>query len=270
MHMSQTVRGRQLLAAGRYVTATGEWSLTLEAVGEGCEVRAIAARAGVPTARADERLTVSALFSAPRAGADRYGDWGAFEWQTRLGTLADGAGVVWRIAEDRHQVAYLGMAARGTETDLHLPLAAALWRGWARTPGLDPRALFWHSGEAGHLWIQSPFDLPRYKPLGAHPDPESVVCAITSVVRPERLVLDCGGVTPDYWHRLAGLFPGQLRPVEPFAEVMVAADVRDALTKHPDPSVFLPALGAARALMQGAPHPYRICESSPEHTAVGG
>jgi hypothetical protein len=268
--MNQTARDGQLAAAGRYVTAAGEWSVTLEAVGEGCRVRAISAQAGIPTAIADDRLTVAALFAAPRAGADRYGDWGAFEWQTRLGAAPAGACVVWRVAEDRHQVAYLGMAAKSAGADLHLPLAAALWRGWGRAPGLDPRALFWHSQAAGHLWIESPFEMPRYIALGAHPDPEAVVCAITSAVRPERLVLECGGVDHTYWHELAGMFPGQLRPVEPFADVMVAPEVREALTKHQDPTVFLPAIGAARVLMHGAPPAHRLCESSPEHTAAGG
>jgi hypothetical protein len=268
--MSRGPESRPNEAAGLYRTDAGEWGVTLRQVGEGYEVVALKARSGVPLACATERDALAAMFTAPRAGADRYPDWADFEWRTRLGFARPDFDRVWRIAEDRRRVAFLGLAVRGGGADWPLPVAAALWRGWCRTPGLDPRALFWNSSAGGHLWLVHPFELPRYVGLGPMPAPEAVVCALTSMTRPERLVLEAGGLPYDYWVELERLFPGELRSVEPFADLMVASDVRDRLSSHSDPTVYLPALGAALALLQGAPPVHRLCESSPEAGAVDG
>lgn len=267
--MSIGAEGRPREVAGTYRTGAHEWSLTIRQVGEGYEVVALKAVAGAPTVAADHDA-LAAMFCAPRAGADRYADWADFEWRTRLGAARPAFDWVWRVAEDRQRVAFLGMAVRGEAVERHVPLAAALWRGWCRTPGLDPRALFWASGQSGHLWLLHPFDLPRYVGLGPNPRPEAVVCALTSLIKPECLVLEVGGLDRDYRAELESLFPGELRKVEPFADLLVTPEVRDRLACHSDPSAFLPALGAARALMQGAPPVHRVCESSPEAGAVDG
>jgi hypothetical protein len=239
-------------------------------VGEGYEVVALKARSNVPLSHAADRDALAAMFTAPRAGADRYPDWADFEWRTRLGQARPDFERVWRIAEDRRRVAFLGMAVCCPGDDVPLPVAAALWRGWCRTPGLDPRALFWNSKAGGHLWLVHPFELTRYVGLGPTPEPEAVVCALATLTRPERLVLEAGGLPYDYWTELERLFPGELRSVEPFADLMVAPDVRERLSSHADPTAFLPALGAALALLQGVPPVYRLCESSPEAGAVDG
>lgn len=268
--MSKGAQRRPHEAAGVYRTDAGEWSVTVRRVGEGYEIISLDAAAGVPVASAADREALASMFCAPRVGADRYPDWADFEWRTRLGAVRPEFDLVWRIAEDRHRVAFLGMAVRAHDDDFMVPLAAALWRAWCRTPGLDPRALFWNSGRSGHLWVVHPFELPRYVGLGVEPRPEAVVCALTSLTRPERLVLEAGGIRRDYWLELESLFPGELRSVEPFADFVVAPEMRDRLSSHADPTAFLPALGAARALMQGAPPVHRVCESSPEAGAVDG
>jgi len=257
-------------AAGLYRTGSGEWGVTLRTRGEGYEVVALRAKSGAPIASAADAHALAALFSAPREGVDRYPDWAEFEWRTRLGSARPEFDHVWRIAEGRHRVVFLGMAIGERGAEWPLPLAAALWRGWSRTPGLDPRALFWNSGAGAHLWLLHPFDFPRHITLGPDPEPAALVFALSSLARLDRLVLEVGGLSREYRLELEQLLPGELRSAEPFADLLVSPEVRDRLASDTDPTAYLPALGAARALLQGAPPVQRICESSPEAGAVDG
>jgi hypothetical protein len=255
---------------GRYRTDAGEWAVTLRACGEGLEIAALAETGDAQEVITDDSSAISASFSAPRAAADRYPDWAAFEWQNRLENLRPFRASVWRIAENDDRVFYIGMAVHSAETRVCIPLAASLWRGWAARRPEHKRALFWHTGKYAHLWLARPFAAPHHIRIGPDPSPDDVVCAVAAVDNPADVILEVGGLSLDFWRELTRAFPGRTRQVEPFTEILMPPSVREQVLAAPDPTVYLPAIGAARAFAEGAPPILRLCASSPEHMAAVG
>jgi hypothetical protein len=255
---------------GRYRTDAEEWAVTLRVCGEGLELAALAATDGAPEVITDDRIAIGASFAAPRTAADRYPDWAAFEWQSRLEGLEPYRTSVWRIAEADDRVFYLGMATRAGEEIACIPLAASLWRGWTERKPEHKRALFWYTGKHAHMWLARPFAEPRHLRIGPNPRPDEVVCAVTSVDHPADVILEVGGVSLDFWRELTRAFPGRTRQVEPFGELLMPPGVREQVLATPDPTVYLPAIGAALAIAQGAPPVIHLCASSPEHMAAAG
>lgn len=255
--------------AGRYCAAGGEWSVTLRRCGESYEIVSLTAERDAALAVADDAESVTTEFTVPRAGADRYPDWAAFEWNVRFGESKGFRKDVWRIAEDRTSATFLGLAVPETMRQACFPLAAALWRGWRGVRSGAYRALFWNSDHCGHLWLARPFAPPTYVRVGPHPTPEEVVCAVTLLDQPPRVVLEVGGVSLDYWRELTRAYPGRTCQAEPFGDYLTQPRLREQILSAADPTLYLPALGAARALADGAPPVISLCESSPEHSADG-
>jgi len=253
--------------AGRYCTDKGQWAVTLRPIGESYEVVSLAAASGAVVAEAFETNVYAAEFTVPRAGVDRYPDWAAYEWDTRLIEADRYRREVWRIAEGVGSVTYLGMAVSQQSETPSLPLAGALWRGWSRNRSLGRRAMFWYSDHCGHMWVLQPFGPPRYIRVGKHPTAEEIVCAVAMIDDPERVVLEVGGVGLDFWRELTSTYPGRTCQTEPFCDFLVGPAVRDQILSAADPTMYLPALGAARAYAEGAPSVISVCESSPERTA---
>jgi hypothetical protein len=255
---------------GRYETDRVTATVTIRVCGEAYEVVSLepAEHAAVAVAM-DTHAAYAALFTAPRAGADRYPDWALFEWTTRLGREPESPSRVWRIAENRDWAVFLGQHVESEHAGDAFPLPAALWCAWGRRPTAGPRALFWQSDGGGHLWVTDPFDLPTYTRLEVDTEPDALVLALSQRADPRRVVLEVGGVPPQYTQALARIFPGQIRPTEPFADYRVAPALREKLLALADPTVCLPALGAARALAAGAPPVLSLCASSPAFTADG-
>lgn len=253
--------------AGRYCTDKGQWAVTLRPIGENYEIVSLEVAAGSAVAEACDMDVFAAEFTVPRAGVDRYPDWAAYEWDTRLIEAHRYRRDVWRIAEDNDCVTFLGMAVPQQPDTPLLPLAAALWRGWSRQRAPGRRALFWNSNHGGHLWVLQPFGAPRYVRLGKQPSAEEVVLAVGMIDDPERVVLEVGGVGLDFWRELTVTYPGRTCQTEPFSDFAVDPSLRERILSAPDPTLYLPALGAARAFAEGAPSVLTICESSPEHSA---
>ena len=257
------------LFGGRYTTTHGSWDVALRACGESYEVVELSAMRADTVATAADVNNYSALFTAPRAGADRYHDWAEFEWIARLGNIDTRKTRVWRIAETQTWATFLGQATDPGTDDFQLPLPAALWRGWSRHRSNVPRALFWPSEQFGHLWLTHPRSLPRYIRLGSDMSADALVFALSGFVEPRLVTLDIGAATPGFCEALRRIFPGRIARMEPFSEFQIAAPIRSQIRALENPSMFLPALGAARVRAEGAPTVLRICESSPEFTADG-
>jgi hypothetical protein len=255
---------------GRYETASGSVAVTIRACGEAYEVMSLEASEHADEAVArDTPAAYAALFTAPRSGADRYPDWALFEWTTRLGRDPECPARVWRIAEDRNWAVFLGQYVAAADHGVAFPLPAALWCAWGRKQAAGPRALFWQSQGGGHLWVTDPFNLPTYTRLGADTQPDALVFALSQRTDPRSVVLEVGGVSFEYNSALARIFPGQIRSSEPFADYLVAPALREKIVALSDPTACLPALGAARALADGAPPVLSLCASSPAVTADG-
>jgi hypothetical protein len=266
-HVEASPAGR---FGGRYETESGPVCVTIRTCGEAYEVVSLeAAEPAAVAVAADTPAAHAALFTAPRAGADRYPDWALFEWTTRLGREPEHPLRVWRIAEDRNWAVFLGQCVESDYAGISFPLPAALWCAWGRKQAAGPRALFWQSSRAGHLWITDPFNLPTYARLGADTQPDALVFALAQYADPRSVVLEVGGISPEYNLALTRIFPGRIRPTEPFADYLVAPALREQIVGLTDPTACLPALGAARALAHGPPPVLSLCASSPAVTADG-
>lgn len=261
--------GEGHIFGGRYQTPEGKWDVALRPCGESYEVVELSASRADTVAIADDANNYSALFTAPRSGADRYPDWAEFEWSARLGNIDSQATRVWRIAESLNWATFLGQAVEPGSEDFLLPLPAALWRGWSKHKSTVPRALFWPSEKFGHLWLTDPSSLPRYVRLGSAVSADALVFAMSRFVEPRHLTLDIGAATPEFREELTGMFPGKILCLKPFSEFVISPSIRDQIGALKNPSMFLPALGAARVRAEGAPPVLSICESSPEATADG-
>ena len=267
--MASSLANAGHLFGGRYQTENGSWDVTLRPCGESYEVVELSASRANRVAMAADVNNYSALFTAPRAGADRYHDWADFEWNARLGNIDSRNTRVWRIAETLNWATFLGQATDPGSDDFHLPLPAALWRGWSAHRSIGPRALFWPSDQFGHLWLTYPDSLPRYVRLGSDVSADGLVFALSGFVEPRHVTLDIGAATMEFCEALLKIFPGRIHSLEPFKEFEIAAPIRSQIRALKNPSMFLPALGAARVGAEGAPGVLSICESSPEATADG-
>lgn len=254
------------LAAGCFSVATGDYNVTLRRVGEGLALASLDCMAPVPVACALESQGASSLFVAPRTGTDRYADWAAFEYGCRL--TATGPTRVWRIAEDSDRVCLLGQST--DEVGARYPLAAALWCGWPQNSRTTGRGLFWQGSVQGHLWLVSPTDFPRHVGFRGEVSAESLLVALACHGDPRRLVLEVGGISRPFLAEISERFLGTIVPVEPFARLQVPPPLRQSLQDLEDPTMYLPALGAARALLQGPPEPLHPCVLSQAAAAEGG
>lgn len=255
------------LATGQYSDLRGDFTVTLRRLGEGLALDSLDFARRIPLARAVEKAATAAVFVAPRSGADRYPDWAAFEHDCRL-PATSAFSRVWRIAEDSTRVCLLGQTV--AERGAHYPLAAALWRGWLRSPGKSLRGLYWQGELEGHLWLCTPNEFPRYITLAEVESSEALLVALASHVDPGSLSLELGGVAVAFQSEFASVFPGNVMPVEPFAHLQVSSPLREQLLGLEDATLYLPAVGAARALLEGPPRPLTPCESLPAAAAAGG
>jgi hypothetical protein len=248
------------------VAQSTEWNVGIRARGEGYELTSLAPDACSELARADDTESLAALFYAPRAGADRYPDWAAFEWSVRIPDGPARRSWVWRIAESSDWAAFLGQAVPPGAVRV-FPLAAALWKGWRPGHSARPKALYWQSEVRGHLWITRPAELPAYQLLDFDVSPDILLLALSRLEDPSNTLLEIGGVSEEVRSALARILPGPVRPVEPFADLIVDSPLRAELSELEDPTAYLPALGAALALANGAPPVLNVCASWPEVAA---
>jgi hypothetical protein len=253
-------------AVGFYQAGHRSCYVSLKRCGESLELTGLNQSAGLPVASAGDKDAVATLFRAPRVGTDRYNDWAQFEWDTRHSGFGGCRSRVWRIAESRDWACLLGQSTRDAEA--MFPTAAALWRGWQRSVTSTARALYWHGSLRSHLWLVRPFELPRYIALSDTPTADSLLVALSQFGDIRHLTLDLGGTSAAFDDSVARLHPGSLRTVEPFVELHMTPVVRDQIIGLADPSVYLPAVGAARALLDGPPVPLKLCGSLPEVAAV--
>ena len=253
-------------AVGFYQAGDRSCYVTLERCGESLQLTSLDKTEGLPIARAGDKDAVASLFRAPRVGADRYNDWAQFEWGSRNSGFGGNRSRVWRIAEHRDWACYLGQSTRDSQA--MFPTGAALWRGWQRLVSSTARALYWHGPLRSHLWLIKPFELPRYLALSDSPTADSLLVALAQFGDIRHLTLDLGGTSAAFDDSVARLFPGSLRTVEPFVELHLTPEARNEIIGLRDPSVYLPAVGAARALLDGPPVPLKPCGSSPEVAAV--
>lgn len=241
--------------------------MTLRRVGEGLALEGLAHSDQAPLARAVESDATSSVFIAPRSAADRYPDWAAFEYSCRQGER--GAETrVWRIAEDSNRVCFLGQSfhAKGAI----YPLGAALWRGWPLNSQAHGRALYWQGALQGHLWLSCAGQFPRHVGITGIASAEALLVALSCHDDLRALTLELGGVADDFRSELTAHFPGPIVPAEPFADLQVPNPLREILLDLEDPTVYLPAVGAARALLEGPPAPLARCELSQAAAAVVG
>jgi hypothetical protein len=255
-------------AVGCYQADDTSCYVTIERCGESLQLTSLNETEGLPVARAVDRDAIASLFRAPRVGADRYNDWAQFEWESRAGGFGGHRSRVWRIAESRDWACFLGQSTRHAQA--LFPTGAALWRGWQRFQSSTARALYWHGSLRSHLWLVRPFELPRYIALSDTPTADSLLVALSQFGDIRHLMLDLGGTSPAFDDSVARLFPGSLRTVEPFVDLQMTPAARDQIIGLHDPSVYLPAVGAARALLDGPPVPLKPCGSLLEVAAVSG
>jgi hypothetical protein len=253
-------------AVGFYQAGDRSCYVTLERCGEALQLTSFDRTEGLPVASAGDKDAVASLFRAPRIGADRYNDWAQFEWESRNSGFGGNRSRVWRIAESRDWACFLGQSTRDSQA--MFPTGAALWRGWQRQVSSTARALYWHGSQRSHLWLVTPFELPRYIALSDSPTADSLLVALSQFGDIRHLALDLGGTSAAFDDSVARLFPGSLRTVEPFVEVHLTPEVREEIIGLRDPSAYLPAVGAARALLNGPPVPLKPCGSLPEVAAV--
>jgi hypothetical protein len=254
-------------APGQFSDLRGDFTVTLRRLGDGLALDSLEFARRIPVARAVERAATAAVFMAPRSGADRYPDWAAFEHACRLPSTS-AYSRVWRIAEDATRVCLLGQTVQ--ERGAHFPLAAALWRGWSRSPGRSWRGLYWQGEFEGHLWLCTAHEFPRHIILAEVESSEALLVALASQVDPGLVTLELGGVARAFQSEFATVFPGKVMPVEPFSHLQVPPPLREQLLGVEDATLYLPAVGAARALLEGPPRPLTPCESLPAAAAAGG
>jgi len=239
----------------------GPLSVSLRRKGDGLELLALDRPAG-PTAAAVDDDASAFVYWAPRRAVARYSDWAAFEQSCRIKSM--GHSRVWRIAEDAERVCFLGQLT--TSAGPRLPMAAALWRGWAR-PWAAPRGLLWQGTDATHLWLRVPGGFPRHARITGPADCEAVLVELGDLGRRRDLTLEVGGLSLELEADLAERVAGSILPVEPFARLLVPRSLQEALCDHPDPSAYLPAVGAAITLLEGPPAPLSPCASYPAAAA---
>lgn len=241
--------------------SAGPYSICLRRIGEGLQLVSLSEHAGPATASVDEEASAF-IFTAPRAGADRYPDWADFEQSCRYGTAGESR--VWRIAEDGSRACFLAqnLASRGPR----LPVAAALWRGWVR-PVTAARALLWQSEEAAHLWLVQPERFPTYERVRGRASVDELLQLLYGFLDRRDFTLEMGGVHADVRTELSGWLCGTVTQVEPFSRFQVTVSLREKLCALDDHTVYLPAVGAALSLLEGPPQPLALCASSPAAAA---
>lgn len=241
--------------------SAGPLSVGLRRMGEGLQLVSLSQHAGPTTAAVDEEA-LAFVFCAPRAGADRYPDWADFEQSCRVpGT---GESRVWRIAQDASRASFL--AQRLSSPGPRLPVAAALWRGWIRPTITNARGLLWQGDDATHLWLVHPDQWPSYTRVNGQVPADELQQILHSLLDRREFTLEVGGVHPDVTTALAERLRGSVSPVEPFARIRVSVPLQEELCAQ-DPTAYLPAVGAALALLLGPPVPLSLCASSPAAAA---
>lgn len=234
----------------------GPLSVSLRRKGEALELFSLDRPTGPVASAVDDEASVF-IYWAPRPGVERYPDWSAFELSCR----AEGQHHTrtWRLAEDSQRVCFLGQLL--STPGPRLPLAAALWRAWAR-PWSGARGLLWQGPESTHLWLWAPETFPRHARLTGGADCETVLVELQSLGTRRDFTLDVGGLHADFRQELAGRLAGTVLPAEPFARFLVSERLRAALAGPVDPAAYMPAVGAALALLEGPPAPLP-CASYP-------
>jgi len=253
-------------ATGHSVGSSGDLWVTLQRLGEGLSLKSLSRAARIPFASAVEKDAEAAVFWAPRTGADRYPDWAAFEHSCRFPGNAPSR--VWRIAEDPTRVCYLGQQMVGGA--VAYPMAAALWRGWLPTAIRAPRGLLWQGVQRAHLWLVAPSRFPRHVAFAGVASAEAVLVALACHADSSSFTLELGGVPGEVASELSARFRGPIVPVEPFAQLRVPAPLRERLLDLEDHTTYLPAVGAALALLEGPPRSLVTCESLAAVAADGG
>lgn len=240
----------------------GGLSVSLRRKGDGIEVFALD-RPTTPAAAAVDDDASAFVYWAPRRGVERYADWSAFEQSCR--TRGRGHSRVWRIAEDSERICFLGQLT--SSEGPRLPMAAALWRGWFRPWSNPARGLVWQGSEAAHIWILEPGHFPRHARISGLLECDAVILELGRLAKVREFTLDVGGLSPDLERQLGEQLTGLVLPVEPFAPLLVPVPLRDALSAHSDAAAYLPAVGAALALLAGPPAPLPTCASYPAAAA---
>ena len=240
----------------------GPLSVSLRRKGDGIELFALD-RPTLPSAAAVDDDASAFVYWAPRRGVERYSDWSAFEQSCR--TRGRGHSRVWRIAENDERVCFLGQLT--SSPGPRLPMAAALWRGWLRPWLARSRGLVWQGPEATHLWITDPGRFPRHARIAGRLECEAVLLELGPLVTRRDFTLDVGGIPPALEGELGERLTGLVLPVEPFAQLLVPGPLRESLAAHSDTAAYLPAVGAAIALLDGPPVPLSPCASYPEAAA---